>query len=410
MTRKSLLLPEDITAALRRRYDNQRSAWLLGQGTWPLTFSLGVPQEREALEGAEGVRRWVAAWSAWAGAGQVQWAERVWPRLGRQRLPSVLSFGNAEEVAAALGHGRWWGRTRARMAELCGRWPGLAGHAVLPRHADAWAQYDDVEFSRLFALFDWVDRHPHCRLYLRQLPVEGVDTKWIQRRKGLIVDLALALNPGQTGRDLHELLGLTKPRARVRLRVLCAATRAKLGGLGDIETTWEDLASATWTPRRILIVENLETGIALPDWPHTLVLMGLGLAVSRLEELPWLKEAECFYWGDLDSHGFVILDRVRRIIPGIRSVLMDEATLLAHRTLWVAEEVPATPVRLPALTDAEHRVYDGLRGNEWGQSVRMEQERLAWPEAVRSLEQAFGQAHMAGPGTAAPAMEGVGAA
>ncbi|NYT67857.1 Wadjet anti-phage system protein JetD domain-containing protein [Pusillimonas noertemannii] len=60
-------------------------------------------------------------------------------------------------------------------------------------------------------------------------------------------------------------------------------------------------------------------------------------AVSALKALPWLRTAEVLYWGDIDTHGSAILDRARKTVPQIRSVLMDEATLLAHQSLWVQE-------------------------------------------------------------------------
>jgi hypothetical protein len=40
-----LPLPEDIRAQLQARYLNQRSAWLSGEGTWPLSLPLGTPTE-----------------------------------------------------------------------------------------------------------------------------------------------------------------------------------------------------------------------------------------------------------------------------------------------------------------------------------------------------------------------------
>jgi hypothetical protein len=52
--------------------------------------------------------------------------------------------------------------------------------------------------------------------------------------------------------------------------------------------------------------------------------------------------------------------------------------LMAHRSLWVREETPATVEHLQWLTSAEHRVYTGLRTHQWGQAVRLEQERLNW--------------------------------
>lgn len=37
------------------------------------------------------------------------------------------------------------------------------------------------------------------------------------------------------------------------------------------------------------------------------------------------------YWGDLDTHGSAILDRLRAWLPQTRSFLMDRETLLDHR-------------------------------------------------------------------------------
>ncbi|WP_086857067.1 Wadjet anti-phage system protein JetD domain-containing protein [Amycolatopsis lexingtonensis] len=43
------------------------------------------------------------------------------------------------------------------------------------------------------------------------------------------------------------------------------------------------------------------------------------------------------YWGDIDTHGFAILNRVRRSFECTGSMLMDRATLLAHEGQWVGE-------------------------------------------------------------------------
>jgi len=37
----------------------------------------------------------------------------------------------------------------------------------------------------------------------------------------------------------------------------------------------------------------------------------------------WVQNTDAVYWGDVDTHGYVILDRARRILPGLKSVLMD---------------------------------------------------------------------------------------
>jgi hypothetical protein len=49
-----------------------------------------------------------------------------------------------------------------------------------------------------------------------------------------------------------------------------------------------------------------------------------------------MSGARILYWGDIDTHGFAILDRLRTGMPHMRSLMMDQATLQAHRSLWEA--------------------------------------------------------------------------
>jgi hypothetical protein len=58
------------------------------------------------------------------------------------------------------------------------------------------------------------------------------------------------------------------------------------------------------------------------------------LRLFILRDAAWLRECEVLYWGDIDTHGFRILDQLRAVHPHVESVLMDEETLLAHRDAW----------------------------------------------------------------------------
>jgi hypothetical protein len=89
--------------------------------------------------------------------------------------------------------------------------------------------------------------------------------------------------------------------------------------------------------------------------------------------------------GDLDIHGFAILSRARQQLPHLQSVLMDEATLLGHRDLWVSEQEQYAAPELPLLTGAELSVYRGLKQQQWGRNVRLEQERIPWSYAWDAL-------------------------
>jgi hypothetical protein len=172
------------------------------------------------------------------------------------------------------------------------------------------------------------------------------------------------------------------------MRVLCPMLREATAGLRDIEAPLDELASLVIRPRCVLIVENLETGIALPDLPGVVAFMKLGFGVSVLGTLAWLRDAQVVYWGDLDTHGFAILDQARRALPQLRSVLMDEQTLLSHRELWVAESSPHPALELTHLAPEERAVYANLRGDTWGRGVRLEQERISWPAALEAVSKA----------------------
>ena len=132
-------------------------------------------------------------------------------------------------------------------------------------------------------------------------------------------------------------------------------------------------------------MENLETGLALPELPGCGAIMKLGNSVSALACLPWLRSARILYWGDLDTHGLAILNRARQALGDVTSVMMDEGTLLSHRPLWVEETTPHAQDSWHRLTPIEHALFDKLCGNEWGVRVRLEQERIPWADAMTNL-------------------------
>lgn len=384
-------LPADTKLLLKRRYDRQHREWLIDEGDrerWPLAIGLGVPTEQEALRQLATVQAWAAAWSGWSGPGEVVWVERAWRSLGQQRLPEKLVLAGPDDVAAWVGEAERWRRARLRFRDLSGRWPRLAER--LTRYFDVLADYSDPDFQRLSELLEWLDSNPSSGLYPRQLPIAGLDTKWLERRQGMIGELVAAMRgvSGGTG-NFYVQCGLKAPPARARLRLLDTGLRASVGGLGDVTAPWSDLSTLPIVPSRVIIVENVQTGLALPDLSSSVAVMGLGYNVADLARVPWLEQARVYYWGDLDTHGFAILSELRSQVPHAESLLMDEPTLLSHRELWVQEHRQHGADVLPGLKQFEQAVYTGLKQQQWGQNVRLEQERIAWGivmAAIRALQ------------------------
>jgi hypothetical protein len=416
--------PAAVAAQLRRRWTNGHRAWLDGGGTWPLAILLGTPTERETRADLAGVRAWVESWleaersgplspslaeapsppaghpgrmpgpSAMDGkpsAGttaqehteppaELLWTDRQWPGLGRQKLPERLLLPGPDALARWIGDGTRWARAqgRARHIRDALHLPGLA----LGRHFDWLAEAPAPEFQRLLAAVRWLAEHPGCGLYLRQLPIPGIDTKWIAANRTRVTDLLRQVR-GHDG-DLDALSGLRREPDLLRLRILDPGLRLAAGGLSDLSAPIPEIAALPLAPAQVLLVENLQTGLALPELPGTVVLMARGYAVEVFDAIHWLKDRPCHYWGDLDTHGFAILSRLRHSLPNARSLLMDAETLLAHRALWQQEDTPAAGP-LGGLGPAEQAVYLGLVEDRWGERLRLEQERIDWDYACRRI-------------------------
>ncbi|MCL4182065.1 MAG: hypothetical protein KJ011_01280 [Burkholderiaceae bacterium] len=394
--------PEDVVNWARQRYSNQRRRWLDGAGEWPLTVSLERPSEQAALRDPVAVRAWSEAWATWTPMTTdvaLETEAVAWQRIGTQTLPCRISFATPASVARLIGEGSSWQRATVRRVQLVHRWPQLA-EAGLGTHFDVLASWHDSDFERLGALLEWFETNPRSGLYLRQLPVRGIDTKWIDlHRRGVVSDLLRRLRgngiassdePDQaTGPDFFELCGLRRPTARIRVLLLSPELRRAAGGLRDIEAPLEQLQALDLTPRRALLVENLETAYALPDFAGTVAFVKLGNAVSLASQMPWMTDAQVVYWGDIDTHGFGILAQARKTLSNVTSVLMDEATLLDHHDRCVPEPTQTRNADVSMLTDAEAGVYRGLLDGTWGQSLRLEQERIEWLYGVSRISQAL---------------------
>ena len=374
--------PADIHALLARRYARQCGDWLHG-GDFPLTLPLGVPTETFARQHGEAVRAWIHDWQTWSGGGEISWCERRWRTLGTQRLPERLTLPDAAAVARLLGEDARWQRAQSRYHALSARWPALA--VALCKHYDTLADWPDADYHILGALLAWLVAHPQSHYYPRQIPLAGLSSKWLERRKALITTLLAAIHGDGENHDFYTRCGLRPPAATLRLRLLDPALRARVGGLGDLTAPVEQLAALPVAPRHVYIVENLQTGLAFQALADSLVIMGLGYAVDALAALPWLHTARCHYWGDLDTHGFAILSRARGHLPHLESLLMDEATLLAHRPQWGEESTPHPAAELPRLTDAEQALYHALKTQRYAQNLRLEQERIAWDSAWAAI-------------------------
>jgi len=336
----------------------------------------------------------------------------AWQGIGEQTLPEALIFHCAECVAKFCNDDSAWRLVEMRRHAMLERWPALLSTGFGP-HYETLATYDEADFARLLALLDWFFENPRSGLYLRQLPVPGIDTKWVDlKRRGLVADLVrritslpLTVPPDlgpdeveQSGHDVasaaeldeirldfYDICGLRRPPSKLHLLVLCPDLRARVGGLRDIVAPVDELAKLSISPVCAFISENKDTGLSLPDIPGTVAFIKLGNAVSLLGQMPWLRELPALYWGDVDTYGFSILAQARKTLGNVRSLMMDLETLEAHRDRVVEEHQQVTNVDHALLTTQELATYEGLLKGTWWTQMRLEQERIDWSYALTKI-------------------------
>ncbi|GAB1407833.1 DUF3322 and DUF2220 domain-containing protein [Thermomonas brevis] len=372
--------PDDLLKRLRTAWSRNRSAWLAGQGQWPLRLPLGLPTEQQAEANWPLFDAWLREWASVQG-GHVQRASRRWSRLGEQHLPSHWCFESPADVAEALQERMRWQRAAARHAQWCKRFDADGRHAAwagaLASSFEVLADTQEADFARLGEVLAWLLSHPASGLYLRQLPIAGIDSKWMEPRRGTLAVWLQALGRSGEGSDFNALAGLRSAPPRLRLRVLDARLRAQIGGLGDVLAPLSDIAALPLRPSRVLIVENRDTGMALNELPDTVAVMALGYSVDVLAAIPWLATARIGYWGDIDTHGLSIFSRLRGYLPQAQALMMDTDTLQRFQLLAVREPRPqrVPPMNLPP---QQHALWQELAEHHYGTDARLEQERLPW--------------------------------
>jgi hypothetical protein len=174
---------------------------------------------------------------------------------------------------------------------------------------------------------------------------------------------------------------------RVRFRWLDPQASGWVEG-GDGDYTLSQAAFARMKPlvRRVFITENEINFLSFPPAADSLVVFGAGYGFEVLAKADWLAACALYYWGDIDTHGFAILDQLRAHHPHAKSFLMDRQTLLAHRPQWIDEPQP-TLRDLPRLSPEESALYDDLRWLRLAdRPVRLEQERIAFGLVVHASE------------------------
>lgn len=384
--------PADLRAQTLKLWDKgDLLRALIDPSVWqPRRLRLVVPGSNELGEQLDAVRAWLPELQ---GVPQVRlvWREFTHRLLGVSSLPAECWLDTLPDALALIGKTREARRFEA-LLQVTRAHDATLFDCLLPwlqkRPLIALALADD--WPRLLSVLRWLQTHSRPGIYLRQVDLPGVDSKFIESQRGVLTELldlclpAQAIDASATGTtQFCRRYGFKDKPLRIRLRVLDAALALpELGSDQDFTLTQTDFAQlALPLPvQRVFITENEVNFLAFPPVAGSVVIFGAGYGFDVLSGAAWLQHCSVYYWGDLDSHGFAILDQLRAHLPHAKALLMDEATLQAHRAQWVQEPVPALR-QLTRLTASEAMLCQSLIADQ----TRLEQERLAFGWVKRAL-------------------------
>jgi hypothetical protein len=235
--------PGDLREQVRRVWERGKilSAGITGETLFPLKLLMRRPEAREMGQSFEAVRRWIRELEensrSCKGFGyEIEWADINHRQLGRNPMPNGVSVPTESDALRLIDKEREGRRFRELAKVTTDRFPALAQWVsrrpfVLLKHARDWPRILDV--------LAWFRDHPRSNLYLRQIDIPGVDTKFVEVRQGLfseLLDIVLERHDdpltGTAGQTFEQKYGLRTEPALIRFRVL--DRRIAIAGLSDL--------------------------------------------------------------------------------------------------------------------------------------------------------------------------------
>ncbi len=377
-----------IEVRLKRQWERglYLKAIASGEQLFPLEVPVKSPTADEMVENFTEVQNWIKEYrkGCEAAGAKLVFKEINHRRLGRNTIPDKVIFDDIDRLAGFLSKKREYSEFEKAFKILTISFPELVCWAE--KHPFDLIKSADV-VKELILIAKWLIENPVPRIYLRQLTLPGVDTKFIELHKKLLsqwFDILLDpkyINQSATGGDkFEERYGFLGKPLLVRYRIL--DPNYNLEVFSDI--TVSSQAFAHWAPpvRRVIVVENDITALSFPMMAETLLIFGRGYSFDTLATAKWLQDKELWYWGDIDTHGFAILNQFKKIFPHATSFLMDRETLLSHLPHCGIEKTPATAGSLPFLDKAESELYLELKTDRIGANLRLEQEFICYDRII----------------------------
>lgn len=386
--------PVDLRAQVQKRWE--RGEFLRhvvnGEPVFPIRLTLNAPGSSEMTERFDEVRAWILELSGMPHL-RIEVREFAHRVLGTNTVPQSAWVDSLEDAVSLIGKRRevacfrsMVDRTRTVQPQL------LDWLAKRPLRALGLAE----DWDRLLDVVAWIHNHPSPNIYLRQVDIAGVHSKFIEGHRGVLGELLDLVLPSEAvnascsgGAQFATRYGFREKPTRIRFRALDDRLPLLRGAcLPDITLDIDSFLHLDLPVCSIFVTENEINFLSFPPVVGGLVIFGAGYGWEALSKAQWLTRCTLHYWGDIDTHGFAILDQLRSRFGHVESFLMDRETLIAHESLW-GREADQVLHDLSRLTGSECALFNDLRDNRIRKNLRLEQEMVGFGAVEAALSRAI---------------------
>ncbi|MDD7271685.1 MAG: DUF2220 family protein [Spirochaetales bacterium] len=237
-----------------------------------------------------------------------------------------------------------------------------------------------ISWEGIYKVLSWFLENKNSNMYyLRELPIE-VHTKFIENNSNILISLyGYLLNKDFKGLRLEEVFNIKRKPILIRLKLkhkLFEEIALPLSSLKKLDNAY-DLSQI----ERIFIIENEAVYLSFPIKDKDLCIFGGGFQVKILD-IPWFKEKNIYYFGDLDEHGLEILSIARSLYPSLKSIMMDIET---YENFYCYSVGGPKATCFDNLDRNELELLQKLRQNEPSNN-RIEQEKIDQEYILKYLE------------------------
>ena len=378
-----LIHPKDITKKLKTTYNRaEHLKAYLNSEEFQISIKFKRLSQKEIEQNFMQIRNWIEELKE--SSFKIEFQSIAYRSLGEQSIPKLLVL-NQDAFLKQLSNEREFKKHIGLIQKSLNAFPRLK---PLLKEKPQLLMENDRAWEQLLMVCDYFITYPMPNLYIRELDIEGIDTKFIEKHKKILDTLLCTILDREPTRlaqnGFEKRYGLKYDLPTIRFRILDEALY--ISGLSDISLPLNEFMRLDIACDRVFITENKINGLSFPNIKNAMVIFGLGYGVESLKNVKWLESKELLYWGDIDTHGFAILSQIRGYFPHIKSMLMSDEVIERFRYLAVKESLSKRFLsELENLTQEEYEVFEKLKENVYGEALRIEQERIGFGYVVAPL-------------------------